>query len=108
MLSSVVDAESGFFLSGEMSKFFGTNEFGLTEDLEVDGGSEAFDLHGMEGFIEYKQTVGGEETKIGLENKVVTKGVKGGYGSDKVGDKRKVLFAGCDDLQAVGVFDDEA
>ena len=76
------------FPGEEIGEFGGADEFGVTEGVEeavaeeFDGGSEIFGGHAVEAAVGGKESVGGKDVKMRVENEVVTKGVEGGDGSD--------------------------
>ena len=86
--AAVVYVEAGVFPGEEVGEFGGTDEFDVAEGVEeavaeeFDGGSEIFGGHAVEAAVGGKESVGGKDVKMRVENEVVTKGVEGGDGSD--------------------------
>jgi len=86
--AAVVDVEAAVFPREEVGEFFGADEFGVAEGLEeavaeeFDGGGEVFGGHAVEAAIGGKESVGGEDVEVGMEDEVIAEGVDSGDGGE--------------------------
>ena len=74
LFAAVVDIEAGVFPGEEVGEFGGTDEFDVAEGVEeavaeeFDGGSEVFGGHAVEATVGGKESVGGKDVKMRVED----------------------------------------